>query len=73
MASVGINTIQIQAVTYKRKAFKSDFLGSPGSGHDEQADVTGYLVDQRFETHVPAQAASRAAGSHCKRRVSALH
>ena len=34
------------------KIFESEFLGSPGSCDDDEADVTGYLADQGFETYV---------------------
>ena len=38
------------------KLFESDFLGAPGSCDDEASSVTGYLVDQGFETHIWYQA-----------------
>ncbi len=39
--------------------FEPEFLGSPGSCDDEDADVTGYLVDQGFETNIWSEATAQ--------------
>ncbi len=41
------------------KIFDTDFLGSPGSCDDEDADVAGYLVDQGFETNIWSEATAQ--------------
>lgn len=41
------------------KLFESDFLGSAGSCDDEDAAVTGYLVDLGFETNIWSEATAQ--------------
>lgn len=38
------------------KLFETEFLGDHGSCEDEEKDVSGYLVDQGFETHLWSEA-----------------
>lgn len=41
------------------KLFESEYLGSPGSCTDGQSDVTGYLADNGFVTHIWAEATAQ--------------